>query len=406
MDSILTNSQALSALQSLNQTQQYMNITQNQVSTGLAVQTASDNAAYWSIGQQLTSANGLVNASNTALTQSQAIMDTASSAIASVITTIDSIQAQLTSASNPGASFSDINTALGQLSQQLKNTINSASFDGVNLLNSTQSAMSIVSGYNASASGGTVSTIAFNAQSLIGGTVAANATVSTSPTSVVTDSTLINLLNNAGPAATGGGAVAAGANSSWLVTSTDTATGLQAISTYTGYTSYNETTGGGTAATSVGAFNASTNPTGSATWTVQTTVTSGAATASSAGLLLQFGQNSGPGFYDLTNLGGAAGTQVSATNASDMLSAVNLALAAVRGYAATIGTVQDTMNAASTFNSALSTDYQNGLSALVDADMNTASTRLQALQTQEQLGIQSLSIANQNSQLILKLFNG
>ena len=42
--------------------------------------------------------------------------------------------------------------------------------------------------------------------------------------------------------------------------------------------------------------------------------------------------------------------------------------------------------------------------ALVDADMNTASTRLQALQTQQQLGIQSLSIANQNAQLILKMF--
>jgi flagellin len=30
--------------------------------------------------------------------------------------------------------------------------------------------------------------------------------------------------------------------------------------------------------------------------------------------------------------------------------------------------------------------------------------RLQALQTQQQFGIQSLSIANQNSQLILNLF--
>ena len=89
-----------------------------------------------------------------------------------------------------------------------------------------------------------------------------------------------------------------------------------------------------------------------------------------------------------------------------MLSAVNQALAAVRTYAASIGSAQDAMTAASTFNSAVSTDYANGLSALVDADMNTASTRLQALQTQEQLGIQSLSIANQNSQMILKLFNG
>ena len=109
MDSILTNSAALSALQSLNMTQQDMNITQNQVSTGLAVATAADNAAYWSIGQQLTSASGIETAANTALQQSQAIMDTANSAISSVITTIDAIQAAITGASNPGASFADIN---------------------------------------------------------------------------------------------------------------------------------------------------------------------------------------------------------------------------------------------------------------------------------------------------------
>ena len=87
-----------------------------------------------------------------------------------------------------------------------------------------------------------------------------------------------------------------------------------------------------------------------------------------------------------------------------MLSAVNAALSAVKTYASTIGAAQNAMTAASNFNSALNTDFANGLSALVDADMNTASTRLQALQTQQQLGIQSLSIANQNSQLILKLF--
>ena len=62
------------------------------------------------------------------------------------------------------------------------------------------------------------------------------------------------------------------------------------------------------------------------------------------------------------------------------------------------------MTTATTFNTALTTNYSNGVAGLVDADMNTASTRLQALQTQEQLGIQSLSIANQNAALILKLF--
>ncbi len=55
-------------------------------------------------------------------------------------------------------------------------------------------------------------------------------------------------------------------------------------------------------------------------------------------------------------------------------------------------------------NNALVNNYASGVSGLVDADMNTASTRLQALQTQQQLGIQALSIANQNAQLIMKLF--
>ncbi len=52
----------------------------------------------------------------------------------------------------------------------------------------------------------------------------------------------------------------------------------------------------------------------------------------------------------------------------------------------------------------LSDAITSGVGSLVDADMNQASTKLKALQTQQQLGIQSLGIANQNSQLILKLF--
>ena len=45
-----------------------------------------------------------------------------------------------------------------------------------------------------------------------------------------------------------------------------------------------------------------------------------------------------------------------------------------------------------------------GVGALVDADMNAESARLASLQVQQQLGIQALSIANQNSQNILALF--
>jgi flagellin len=125
-----------------------------------------------------------------------------------------------------------------------------------------------------------------------------------------------------------------------------------------------------------------------ASYAVSTTVT----TPNSQNLLVQSG-------VDLTNL-----SVTSPANAQTSLSATDQALAQVTNYAAQIGATQDRMTTAATFNTALMTNYSDGISGLVDANMNTASTQLQALQTQEQLGIQSLSIANQNAQLILKLF--
>ena len=62
------------------------------------------------------------------------------------------------------------------------------------------------------------------------------------------------------------------------------------------------------------------------------------------------------------------------------------------------------MTTANTFNTALMTNYSNGVAGHGRRGHEHGSTQLQALQTQEQLGIQSLSVANQNAALILKLF--
>src|SRR5580658_7280224 len=153
VNSILTNSSALSALQSLNMTEQNLSITQNQVSSGQAVSNASQNAAYWSIGQQLNSDSGIVTATNSALAQSQAVFDTATSAINSVLTTIASIQSAVTEATNPGADLATINTQLTSLSAQLTDAVNGASFNGINILNGSiqttaSTPMKFVSGFD------------------------------------------------------------------------------------------------------------------------------------------------------------------------------------------------------------------------------------------------------------------
>jgi flagellin len=393
VNSILTNASALSALQSLNMTEQNLSITQNQVSTGQAVSNASQNAAYWSIGQQLNSDSGIVTATNSALAQSQAVFDTATSAINSVLTTIASIQSAITEATNPGADINTINTQLTSLSAQLTDAIAGASFNGTNILNgsiSSGTAMSFVSGFDASSSGGTVSTIGFTTQALSGGAGSGVATTATGPS--ITNTTQIAAyaaLTSAPTAAVyGTDQVLIGTGSAGngvAVNSTQiTSVSLDGTTTATTYSGLDKN-GASAALTSAVSLGVS------VTTTEPATATTGILTS---------------GAYNLTSLGTGNATTVSTSNAAAMLTASGAAFQAVTSYAATIGATQDRMTAAATLNSALTTNYALGVSSLVDADMNVASTRLQALQTQQQLGIQSLSIANQNSQLILKLFNG
>ena len=401
MTSIRTNSAALSALQSLNMTQQALQVTQNQVSSGLAVANASDNAAYWSVGQQLKADSGIATAANTALAQSQAVLSTANSAVASVITTINAIQTALTQATNPGANLANINTTLASLSSQLTDAINGASFNGTNLLNNN-STNTFVSGFDSQS--GAVTSISLTAQALTGGSTGgttgayntAQAAVAQSSVTAAADISAFFALAASG---TVSGTPATNANTT-VITGGLSTTGVVSISSFDA--NGNQTTMTYTAKDANGATLATPATAGViASLSVTRQITT--AGDVNTGLLTQAGTTSAQGSYDMTSLG-TGGTSVTATNASDMLSAVNQALSAVTNYAATIGATQNRMTAMTNFNNSLTTNYANGVSALVDANMNTASTRLQALQTQEQLGIQSLSIANQNAQLILKLF--
>ena len=83
---------------------------------------------------------------------------------------------------------------------------------------------------------------------------------------------------------------------------------------------------------------------------------------------------------------------------------IDTAITRITAAGAALGGLKTNVDNQTTFVSALTDAITSGVGSLVDADMNDASTRLNALQTKQQLGVQSLSIANQNSQLILKLF--
>ncbi|MCB1541305.1 MAG: flagellin [Rhodoblastus sp.] len=135
--------------------------------------------------------------------------------------------------------------------------------------------------------------------------------------------------------------------------------------------------------------------------TAALTGTGTGATASSGILEGGTGTATGTG-TDFTALSVSSST--TSTSLDTYIADADKTLASLQDYAAKIGATQTRVSLQQNFVSAMSDALTNGVSALVDADMNEASTRLQALQTQQQLGVQSLAIANQNSQMILKLF--
>ncbi|WP_072395274.1 flagellin [Hyphomicrobium sp. CS1GBMeth3] len=134
MSSLNTNVAAMTALQTLAQTNKEMLVTQNRVSTGLKVRDASDNAAYWSIATTMRSDRAAVSTVEDALGLGAATVEVAVTALNSAIETITKIKAKLVAARAPGLDRGKIQSEIAELQAELRNTAGSAVFSGENWL--------------------------------------------------------------------------------------------------------------------------------------------------------------------------------------------------------------------------------------------------------------------------------
>ena len=325
MSSLLTNTSAMTALQNLSMTQKDLTKTQGQISSGLAVANASDNAAYWSIATSMRSDVSALGAVTSALNLGASVLSTATSAMNSVETILKQMKADIVTAKTSGTDATQVQSDITAQQQSLRSIIGSASFNGVNLLDGSTDKTNIVDSFSRGSGGSTTTGV------------------------LTVDTANIALGGNATPGGLLGGANSLAHNDA------------SATSGSTGFASDGTTPVGSYDATSI------------------------------LGFVLTSASGSGPqGTTDLDVLG----------------KAIDDAITKVTAGAAQLGQYTTTVNNQITFTSSISDAITSGVGSLVDADMNVASTRLQALQTQQQLGIQALSMANQNSQLILKLFNG
>jgi len=166
MSSILTNTSAMTALQSLNQTMKSMQMTQAQISTGLRISSASDNAAYWSIATTMKQDSSALSTVSDALALGASSVSVANNGLTSAIDVVGQIKNALASATQPGIDRTKIQSQITNLQAQLKSIADSSSFNGQNFLsvdsgaanyNSTQS---FISSYSHDSTGNvTVGTI-------------------------------------------------------------------------------------------------------------------------------------------------------------------------------------------------------------------------------------------------------
>jgi len=154
MTSINTNISAMAALATLRSINQEMETTQNRISSGYRVETAGDNAAYWSIATTMRSDNKALSAVKDALGLGAATVDVAYTAMEASIKVVDEIKAKMVAATEPGVDRDKIDKEIKQLQDQLISIAKSASFTGQNWVSDTAGGeKEIVGSFNRDGSG-------------------------------------------------------------------------------------------------------------------------------------------------------------------------------------------------------------------------------------------------------------
>ena len=138
-NSINTNAGALLALESLNATNSQLTQTQNRISTGLKVASATDNGATWAVAQNERSTIGALSSVQDSLNRGISTVDVAVSAGQTISDLLNQMKAKALAATDPSATASDItayNNDFQAFAAQIGKIVSTSDFNGANMLKS------------------------------------------------------------------------------------------------------------------------------------------------------------------------------------------------------------------------------------------------------------------------------
>jgi flagellin len=410
MSSILTNTSAMVALQTMKGINMNLNKTQADISTGKSVASAKDNAAVWAISKVMESDVEGFKGISDSLSVGSATLTVARNASETVTKLLTEMKGKIVASQAENVDRTKIQTDIDALTSQIESVVGAAQFNGLNLVDGSQTSVNVLSSLDRSQSGVTSSNITVDAQNL-----------STSAGAALTagGGTLGGVTNVAGPpsvdyvvngtAATldtfafqgGAGALAKTDANADTADLTELIAGDK-ISLKIGNVEGSYTVQRGDTADALVAG-------------LKTSLTTNGLSETDFTLTLNAGELQ---IENNTNVDAAI--EASATRGTGGLSGLNTvdvvndsasALQNIEGMlqtsidaAAAFGSSQKRIDIQNEFVGNLTDSLKTGIGVMVDTDMEEASARLQALQVQQQLATQALSIANQQPQGLLSLF--
>jgi flagellin len=388
-----TNIDSLVAQNSLTSSGSDLATALQQLSSGLRINTAADNAAGYAIVQGMTSQiNGLDQAANNA-SDGVSLTQTASGALSEVtsdLQTMRDLAVQSLNATNGTQDRADLNTQFQQLMADINNVATNTQFNGVNLLDGTFQGATFQVGANA------------------GQTIAVSSVASANSNAIG------KLYTDAGTAA--GTGTAAGDTGTLTITDGNNVQHTTALMTFTGdkatdaatvAAAINQLSGqdGGLIAT-VGAAGIDLSSTSNTAAKVNVAYNNGAVNAGNE-TLATLGVND---TYDLTATSATATTSylnsadvTTVDNSNKVLVQIDAALQQLATSGAQLGAYQDRFQAAITGLNTDSTNLTSARSSIQDTDYAQATSSLSKAQILQQASTAMVAQANMIPQNILTL---
>ena len=166
MTSILTNTSAMVALQTMKGISANLNKTQADIATGKSVATAKDNAAVWAISKVMESDVQGFKGIADSLSVGSATLTVARNASETVTKLLTEMKGKIVAAQAENVDRTKIQTDIDALTKQIESTVGAAQFNGLNLVNGSQTAVNVLSALDRSQTGVTSSNITVDAQNL------------------------------------------------------------------------------------------------------------------------------------------------------------------------------------------------------------------------------------------------